>query len=250
MLNTPTESPPTHHESSPADQSLTIESLERELKFVLPAHRASIVDQWLRMTCRPDPQFAEADVWTVYYDTPDFQSFDEKANSDYLKTKIRLRWYAKPGTAGEGAVFVEAKRRVGTRREKFRVRLPVDAAAFVGRALDDGVFRDVPATLSQVGIVTGPSWEPVLALRYRRSRFTERRTGSRVNFDRQITTVRVNHRLLTPAPIGPLPLAVVEVKAHAESLPMALHALVTVGARKAAFSKYAALLDALRPSAS
>ena len=230
-------------------QPQTIESLERELKFILPAHRASIAEQWLRATCRPDSEFAEADVWTVYYDTPDFQSFDEKVNSDYLKTKIRLRWYAKPGTSGEGAVFLEAKRRIGTRREKIRVRLAVDASVFAGRALDDGVFRDVPASLAPSGILTGPSWEPMLALRYRRSRFTERRTGSRVNFDREITTVRVNHRHLAPPPILPLPLVVVEVKALADGLPTALHPLITFGARKMAFSKYAALLDVVRARA-
>ena len=48
----------------------------------------------LDSVCRRDPEFPAAVVWTIYYDTPAFASLGEKINSDYLKRKIRVRWYS------------------------------------------------------------------------------------------------------------------------------------------------------------
>ena len=67
---------------------------ERELKFTLPAARAHLARRWLERCCRRDPEFPAAVVWTIYYDTPALLSLGEKINSDYLKRKIRVRWYS------------------------------------------------------------------------------------------------------------------------------------------------------------
>ncbi len=69
---------------------------ERELKFTLPQGRAPLVRSWLDRICRRDPEFPAAVVWTIYYDTPGLISLSEKINSDYLKRKIRVRWYSDP----------------------------------------------------------------------------------------------------------------------------------------------------------
>ena len=66
---------------------------ERELKFTFPDARAHVVRRWLESTCRRDPEFPAAIVWTVYYDTPALVSLGEKINSDFLKRKMRVRWY-------------------------------------------------------------------------------------------------------------------------------------------------------------
>ena len=118
-----------------------VEDLERELKFVLPASRADIAARLLGMLCKPDGRYPDADVWTIYYDSPGFDSLDEKLNSDYLKTKIRVRWYTPPGGPAEGPVFLEAKQRVGNRRDKVRVLLPMTADTLVSRRLDDARVR-------------------------------------------------------------------------------------------------------------
>jgi hypothetical protein len=231
-------------ETHPA--SPLVEDLERELKFVLPASRVDPARRWLEMLCRRDEQYPDADVWTVYYDTPGFASLDEKLNSDYLKTKIRVRWYAAPGGRGEGAVFVEAKRRVGNRRDKVRVRLPFPADVIADRALDDPAFTGLPDRLAVKGIVLSADWQPMLALRYRRQRFVEPLTGARISLDSDIAAVRVNHRFLYMRHAGPLPLAVLEVKGHADELPGPLRALLQFGLRKQSLSKYATLVLQLR----
>src|SRR6187401_2453917 len=93
---------------------------ERELKFVLPSARAGIARGWLDRMCRRDEQYPAAVVWTIYYDTPQLLSLGEKINSDYLKRKIRVRWYSDLDGTVSGPAFVEAKLRVGTNRSKVR----------------------------------------------------------------------------------------------------------------------------------
>ena len=67
---------------------------ERELKYTLPAGRADFTRRRLEALCRRDPQYPAALVWTIYYDTSAMMSLGEKLNSDYLKRKIRVRWYS------------------------------------------------------------------------------------------------------------------------------------------------------------
>jgi hypothetical protein len=233
--------------ASPA--SPLVEDLERELKFVLPASRADIAARMLRTMCRPDREYPDADVWTVYYDTPGFASLDEKLNSDYLKTKVRVRWYATPNAPGEGPVFLEAKHRVGNRRDKIRVKLPMTAESLAAKRLDDAVFQSLPERLAEKGILLGADWQPVLTLRYRRRRFVDPPTGTRVSLDSEITAMAVSHRRLFARHLGPLPVAVVEVKGAADALPGHLRSLIALGLRKQSMSKYAALLLQLGRSA-
>ena len=223
-----------------------IEALERELKFVLPAGRAETAARWLQTLCAADPTYPAAEVWTVYYDTPSLASLGEKLNSDYLKSKIRVRWYAVPGHAPAGAVFLEAKLRVGSRRDKLRLPLPERAEALWTLPLDAAPFCDMPVRLASQGIRPDGRLVPMLALRYRRDRFVEPDTGARIALDRDIRTVRVNSRYLTMLNLGPLPSAVLEVKGHEERLPDRLEPLLRLGARKQTFSKYAAVWNHAR----
>ena len=219
-----------------------VDDLERELKFVFPATRVDIAARLLGTLAKPDTQYPDADVWTIYYDSHGFDSLDEKLNSDYLKTKIRVRWYAPPGGTGYGPVFLEAKHRVGNRRDKVRVPLPMAAETLVSLRLNDPVFESLPERLASKGILLGPGWHPMLALRYRRRRFVDVSTGTRVSLDSGITAVSVNHRHLFARDLGPLPVAVVEVKGLADVLPGHLRPLIALGLRKHSMSKYAALL--------
>ena len=84
-----------------------------EAKFVAERWRAESARRWLQMVCRPDPDFPEATVYTVYYDTPGLRCLHEKLNGDYLKSKVRLRWYRVGERAGDTA-FLEVKMRLGS----------------------------------------------------------------------------------------------------------------------------------------
>jgi hypothetical protein len=216
-------------------------ALERELKFTVAEERVAVVRQRLAALCRPDPVHPPARVVTVYYDTPGYDALDEKANSDYLKTKIRVRWYEplRGGRPG-GPVFVEGKYRTGAIRSKVRVSVGPDAADVRRWPLEDERWLRLIDPVREEGLDVAPGVAPVLRLSYVRERFTDRLYGGRLTLDTAITVEAVNTRRLPPGRGGRLSGGVLEHKGAAAELPPHLRSLVQAGARKASFSKYLA----------
>jgi hypothetical protein len=221
--------------------------LERELKFVLEEPRAKIALAMLRARCRPDGRYATGVISTIYYDTPWLQLLGEKADSDYQKVKVRLRWYRGPqDQRGSTASFLEIKRRVGALRDKVRLETPLAAAALEGMSLDDPALVSVLDLVPALGLPVPMPLIPALLLRYTRHRFIEPLSGTRVSLDTDITAVRGRKGLFGVGAGGVLPAAVLEVKGQADDLPPALRPLAHLGARRASFSKYALAARAMR----
>jgi len=210
---------------------------ERELKFTMPAARAQLARRRLEALCRRDPEFPAAIVWTIYYDTPALVSLGEKVNSDYLKRKIRVRWYSDIEGRVTGPAFVEAKLRVGNLRSKARARLPYPADQVSGWDLQDARLQPLPLLLRDQGVLGQDAWQPLMLLRYRRDRFIEPLTQSRVSLDAEIAAVRVNPRFVSVTDRSPLATAVLEVKGGADELPAVLRPILALGSRKSSFSK-------------
>jgi hypothetical protein len=211
---------------------------ERELKFTVPASRAHLARRRLESLCRRDAEFPAAVVWTIYYDTPALASLGEKINSDYLKRKIRVRWYSDLAGRVSGPAFVEAKLRLGTQRSKVRARLPYPAEEIARWDLQDPRLQTAPLLLRDQGVLGHASWQPILLLRYRRDRFVEPVTRSRVSLDSDIGGSAANPRFLSAPNLSPLATAVLEVKGRGEELPAALRPLLALGMHKASFSKF------------
>jgi SPX domain protein involved in polyphosphate accumulation len=195
----------------------------------------------LESTCRRDRDFPAAIVWTVYYDTPALVSLGEKINSDFLKRKIRVRWYSDLDGVVSGPAFVEAKLRVGTRRLKMRERLPLPAEEIAQWSLQDARLRGFPSLLRDHGVLRHESWMPMMRIRYRRDRFVEPLSHSRVSLDSDIAAVEMNSRVLSIGDLSPLPTAVLEVKGLGDRLPAALQSLLQYDLRKRSFSKFLAV---------
>jgi VTC domain len=211
---------------------------ERELKFTLSEGRVDLARGWLERMCRRDSKFPTAIVWTIYYDTPALLSLGEKINSDYLKRKIRVRWYSDLAGRATGPAFVEAKLRVGNQRSKVRERLPYPAEELAGWDLQDARLRAFPKLLNQLGILAHDSWQPLMLIRYRRDRFIEPLSNSRISLDSDIAAAALNRTFMSvidPAPIG---VAVLEVKGASDALPLALRPLLQLGLHKRSFSKF------------
>ncbi len=230
---------------------------ELETKFVFPAARLKRVIGLLAALCRPDGRHPHGVVSSLYFDTPDWFHYGEKRNSDYLKGKVRARWYADP-RGGEllGNVFLEVKRKIGTIRRKHRMETDLPAGWLAARALDDPRLLELPhrlwSELAEQGVAPLDSFPapllPAFELRYRRRRFVEPGTGTRISVDYRIEIPRTNPRRLPPARPFPGRLAVLELKGDASSLPPALSPLGRVGLRKQSFSKYGACFEWLTGS--
>jgi hypothetical protein len=220
----------------------TLADFDAELKFAIDGRDATPVRRWLQSVCLPDPVFPTGIVWTIYYDTPTFQHLLEKVNSDYLKTKLRLRWYDdrvdRPARS-----FLEAKFRIGLRRHKVRAETPYAGSWLAGVPLHDLILRQLPQCLRPQGVPVGSALRPVLLVRYTRDRFVDPVAGVRISLDANISVPSVNREVLpTPHPL-PLATAVVEVKGKVTDLPAVLRYLIDLGGRRVSFSKYRACYD-------
>ncbi|MBL7215988.1 MAG: VTC domain-containing protein [Phycisphaerae bacterium] len=175
----------------------------------------------------------------VYYDTYQWRFLREKINSDFFKTKIRLRWYADIDTeeAGE-SVFLEVKRKAGACRKKERFDTSFSGSRLSQIPLEHPDLLEVRSYLCDCGVVTAePVW-PVFVISYRRRRYIEPVTQSRLCLDYDICVPQVNPIFMRSARRICLRHAVFEMKGNLRELPVSLHPLISLGCRKEAFSKY------------
>jgi SPX domain protein involved in polyphosphate accumulation len=221
------------------DEKRTSEASAHEIKFVFSNSAAHLFIQWLRSRCFPDPVFPASIVSSIYYDTPSLRSLQEKINSDYIKTKIRLRWYSDIETrVPEDKSFLEAKHKVGWRREKIRLETDL-AGEWLSRVnLDNQMLKTIPQKFLSENILIRRHIFPVFDICYKRYRFVEPTTGARLCVDYDICTSRINWEILPEVPPFRLRTAVFEQKGKLRQLPEVLRQLTALGARKHSFSKY------------
>ena len=212
-------------------------TLEHEVKFIVPAHAATPLAAWLAAVCHPERAYPPARVVTVYFDTPGMALLGEKIDSDYVKTKVRVRWYAPLAGPGRGVAFAEIKARVGNRRDKTRVKLDVDASDLERWPLEDARWAQIIDTLTAAGQHGVEGLSPLLKLTYVRRRFIDPSATARIALDTDIVATAMHRRVpgRTPAVLN---LAVLEAKGTALDLSPALSHAVRFGARRGAVSKY------------
>jgi hypothetical protein len=215
-----------------------------ELKYAGPAGRAGAAEALLGRLCPADRQHPENTVHSVYFDSSRLASYHDKANGQYVKEKLRLRWY-EPGPGEPDAAprvgWLEIKARVGTRGFKWRkaVALPAPGPAGPDQP-DEG------ALVALVGRHLGAVYRPAVWLAYRRRRFVVPDGSARVSLDRDLC-LRWAARALAPhRPPGLLPWFVVEVKGERPEPPAWLSRAIGRFARSSAFSKYGLCVEHAR----
>jgi hypothetical protein len=220
-----------------------VEAFVHEIKFTTGTTRTPILLQWLKGCCLPEQPAPHGIVSSIYYDTSDLALLAEKDNSDYLKTKVRVRWYSDPsGRLPPGRAFLEIKRRVGNRREKHRIDTECDGGWLSSASLDDPAVVTLPERLRPAGLMFPPLL-PVLTVRYERYRFVEPASGVRVSVDTAIGAAGVSRRVSRRPPLGCLTTTVLEIKGLSTGLPDTLRPLAGMGVRKGSFSKYLACFE-------
>lgn len=220
------------------------DALDHEVKFVFPGATIEVARAVLRAACRREEPHAASRVETIYFDSPGLESLEEKLASDYRKSKIRLRWYD-----GGAAVWLEVKRRLGSRREKLRAPVALDGRELSLRSLEAPELTRIPALLADAGAAAPAGLRPSVHLAYRRERFVEPASGARISLDSEISPLRIADWAASAPGIrrvgGSLRSPyLVELKGESRDLPAALAALAALGGRRESFSKYSfCLLD-------
>jgi len=212
-----------------------------EEKYVFVDGARDVILAWLEHACIPGPSYGVETVHTVYFDTPDLTLYGEKRNGDYLKSKVRLRWYAEEPAGRPAPVarwFLEVKLKEGAVCRKRRIDLGPPAGGLRRRPLLDEAISALPARLAELGYTPRGILSPVILIRYRRHRFLDPLSGSRLAVDTGIRAADVNRDLMAAAVPVHLETGVLEIKGmHGGALPCLEP--IRSHLRKSAFSKYA-----------
>ena len=211
-------------------------------------HAAKRVLASLKNVCRPDLNFYHGRVNSIYFDTHDWVFAMEKASSDYLKSKVRIRWYnyTQQNQARTSTCFLELKRKIGSKREKVRKPFDVDpqniAYLLKSPARIDAVQQFLHRYAPEFA---GYDLKPKFRISYTRHRFVEPITNTRIALDTNIEAKIVSSDSEYHRSIIKLDRTVLEVKGHEDELPIALRYLDAPNIHKEAFSKYFLCFQAL-----
>lgn len=158
-----------------------------ELKYLLPEWQVEAVRDAIRPFCRPDAcaetgpdgQYA---VHSLYFDTPGLDLYRAARERRARRFKLRTRAYGE--RPGDGSVFLEVKRKLGSLVRKLRAPVTGDwagrlrAPASGGASTAEKAFRE---TMGRHGL------EPALLVRYDREAWVSAVDHyARVTFDRRI----------------------------------------------------------------
>ncbi len=225
----------------PLPVGLSARSSEYETKFVFTNSISYQLIQWLKSACEKDALYPESTVSSIYYDTKDWKYISEKINSDFLKTKVRIRWYSDIDDKVQlDYSYVEAKFKIGSQREKVRIRTPYTGKWLNSTDLENSTLLHIPNLLGSNGVRIKRNLHPVFQITYKRLRFIDTYSGSRICMDYDISAPRVNGYMMSRMNPFKLNMAVFELKGKVQELPVSLKPLIFFGCRKASFSKYQA----------
>ena len=215
-----------------------------ETKYVFNNFTTAKVISWLSSRCGQDPGFPCGIVSSTYFDTRNWKYLNEKVNSDYLKTKVRLRrYYCLDGNKQGDKSFLEIKFRTGSKRKKIRIERDYDW--LLNTPLESLDFMSVSDALIKEGIFLRDMIFPVFQIQYKRRRFIDPVTGMRLSVDYDIHVPRINRMMVKKTNPFTLDHSVFEVKGNDFVLPDNLQQLTAFGCRKQSFSKFYACYNNL-----
>jgi len=213
-----------------------------ETKYVFPRNRAKTLISWLSTRTRPDTNHPRGIVSSIYFDSRDWFFLGEKINSDFLKSKSRLRWYLDLDTKKAlPESFFEFKCKVGLSRRKHRILTELSGEYLETVNLDDpSLARIANELFCRYPVTINERLFPAFVVSYCRHRFYDPLSQSRICVDYDITIPKVSHSVRACGSAVPLAQAIVEIKSSVIDLPHTLSFLNHLGCKKQSFSKYLA----------
>lgn len=214
---------------------------EFELKYTFQNLQASTLEGWLGFHCRRDEKYPVSKVESIYLESLNGSAYAEKINSDFFKTKHRVRWYEDPSNCdaegdNEIPVFIEKKMKIGSQRRKIRKSVLLSLRDIKANGLPSVFHQRWQTFFYESG--TTSNLQPYVQISYLRKRFSDPLSGARVSLDYNIRVERSNPLYLPPPVVAQLPLGVFEIKSDTPETPESLKYLTRNLARKTSFSKY------------
>jgi hypothetical protein len=222
-----------------------------EQKYLFPAGYAEVLRAWLDHACVPDPLYPSSIVSSIYFDTPELSHYRESRNGEFLRSKVRLRWYTdtedanlRAGPDGEVRCSLEVKAKQGalsgkTRRE---VWIPLEDLLYAPFSAER--VLELPAAVCDLGYHPPGLLVPVLTIRYRRRRYLDIAGGGAVALDAEIRCTGVNQAVIQGLTPVHLDVGVLEVKGMNRQSREVLEPIAAY-LRKSPFTKYGFALESL-----
>ncbi|MGH7828210.1 MAG: VTC domain-containing protein [Candidatus Binatia bacterium] len=217
-----------------------------EQKFMFSAGKENLLLDWIEFHVVRDPEFYRSPIISLYYDTPSLDLYREASDGDYLKTKVRLRWYEAVFGPDQQSVncYLEVKRKYGTLRNKQRKGVALYPNCLGGDLFSNESILEVPALLPELNYFVRGILVPLLVVQYDRYRFVDPQSGCRISLDTGIGCPRANPAYISATTPLELASGVVEVKGSLETLP---DFLLPMGHHltRSKFSKYVRCVERL-----
>ena len=208
--------------------------MEQELKFTINNQFKDQFKKQLCVDCFQDDQYSSNEVFSIYFDNSDLALLMGKASSDFLKTKLRLRWYDNSNQDEKFLCFLELKEKIGSSRKKNRLKITVNKNIY--DFLNSTEFIQIKRQFIQehCSELSGLALSPHVLVHYKRARLIDKFHQYRISFDTDIKASSfLNRRRIH------LNQSVFEIKGKGlHELPVNLRNLSHFGLKKAAFSKY------------
>jgi hypothetical protein len=218
-----------------------------EQKFYLPASTIPFAAHLLTHCCPEDRQYPRGTIHSIYFDTPDLDYFSDSQEGNHGRVKVRVRWYDSPPAGSESTtVFLEVKSKRGYAGSKKRKSFLTPSERLGDSGLNQGVlpFPAVMHGLAELGYCPPNLLQPLILISYRRLRFVERMTGSRVSLDWDIRSTLIDPKAGRREGSIRMEGGVIEVKGQSSEIPTTLQSIRNLGTDWSRYSKYASCVEA------
>ena len=217
-----------------------------ERKFYIAPHKVETAYGLLRVLCRPDLVYPAEQINSLYFDTDSFDQYERSLAGDFVKNKVRLRWY---GTDAElnmmQPVFVELKSRKGFAGTKQRLEMRVPVEKLLPAYIHEGIISKTLLcnTLAWFGHFPLEPLYPIIKISYWRYRFREVLTGISVALDCHVRSTMIAANAGNGERELELPGTILEIKGRSMEIPSSLKQFKLLGIDWGRFSKYSACID-------
>jgi hypothetical protein len=222
-----------------------------EQKFLFPAGYADVIRSWLEHACVADPRYPHSSVCSIYFDTPGLFHYGESRNGEFLRSKVRLRWYggmaggsAAAGSSDDVRCFLEVKSKQGSLSAKSRTEVSIPSRILQGDPFSSDRILDLPARAFQLSFTPSGPMVPILMIEYDRRRFLDLETECGVALDGEIRCIRVNHAVVPGLAPVHLDVGVLEIKGMNRGIGDLLNPIQGF-LKTSPFSKYGIVLESL-----
>ena len=222
-----------------------------EQKYLFPTGYTDVIRTWLEHACVPDPRYPSSVVSSIYFDTPELFHFHESRNGEFLRAKVRLRWYADPArdpaTVESGAgvrCYLEVKTKQGALSEKRRTEVTIPSRVLLDDLFSDERIPDLTSRVFDLGYRAAGMLVPVLLIQYRRRRYLDVESDSAIAEDTEIRCTRANDTVVQATLPVHLDVGVLEIKGMNRETCGVLNPIGSY-LTKSPFSKYAISLETL-----